>query len=333
MIPRPDNGRWPAGTGEAQGLAQAIAAQEVPVPSGARARVWRGVEARRARRSWIGFTLAVPAAAAGAMAAVVLLRPPTAPVEQTFHASAQPAAVELRALHGGGVRLVLAPGSDAAIEQDDERGAVIALRRGGVLAKVDHRDPAAPLTVRAGATSVKVVGTVLWVRAAADERAEVAVAEGAVEVSAGDATVRVGAGERWPREAQLPDPATRAQLGPPAVTIGFDPPAVAPLAPAPTVISLPAPRPAPLAAESALYQKGWRLRGHGDARGALAAWQRQRTRFPGGVLRAEADTSVVEALLALGRAAEARREIDRYLARHPDDLSASEMHALRDQLR
>jgi hypothetical protein len=84
-----------------------------------------------------------------------------------------------------------------------------------------------------------------------------------------------------------------------------------------------------LRAESALYEIGRRrLRDLDQPRAALAAWERQRSRFPSGALRPEADLSIVEALVRLDERARARREIDAYLATWPDGLATPELRYL-----
>lgn len=88
-----------------------------------------------------------------------------------------------------------------------------------------------------------------------------------------------------------------------------------------------------LAGETALYQSArlWRD-ALGDPERALAFLQEQRTRFPGGALRAEADLSIIELLPRVGRHADAMTETSRFLAAHPNDLHRGEIRLLRGNI-
>jgi hypothetical protein len=348
------NGPWPEGTESVRRLAVAIAAEPIAVPPWAQARVWARVLARRERARRVRLMLAV--AMAPAMVAVLVgalaLRSAAPSVVSLAGARWSDGARRAVDIHGA-ARVVVGEGSNVSLVEDDARGLVFEVARGSLLAHVAHRPEGAPMWVRTPAAEVKVVGTTLWVDV--DERGAptVAVAHGTVEVTpkAGasarePAKVMVRGGERWPfgstREVAAEDVSL---LGADALEGGRF--AAAPPAPPPAVQAcdqLPA-REAiaclsrlaadgePLRAESALYQIGWvELRDLGDARAALSTWQRQRARFPGGVLRAEADVSIIEVLVRLGERARARREIDGYLAAHPDGIAAPERRRLRDQL-
>jgi tetratricopeptide (TPR) repeat protein len=88
-----------------------------------------------------------------------------------------------------------------------------------------------------------------------------------------------------------------------------------------------------LAGETAQYEiaRLWR-----DSLGApdraVAAFQTQRSRFPNGVLRVEADLSIIELLPRLGRHADALAESERFLAAHPKAERNGEIHLLRGNI-
>jgi len=65
---------------------------------------------------------------------------------------------------------------------------------------------------------------------------------------------------------------------------------------------------------------------------ALAAFKAQRSRFPSGALRTEADLSIIELLPRLGRHAEAMTETERFLIAHPKAERRGEIHLLRGNI-
>jgi hypothetical protein len=341
------NGPWPEGTAEARALAGAIAIDPVEVPPWAQARVWARIEARRQRAHRIRKVLAFAAApAVGLVVALVasLHGVVSGGMAGTRWADGSQRAVDVH----GDARVVLAEGSRVSLVEDDSRGVVFDVARGSLLARVKHRPAGSPFRVHTPKADVKVVGTVLWVDVAPDGTPTVSVARGVVEVTpTGGETVSVHGGERWPAgSARAPTPADVSLLGTDALEGGrFAPPVALGAASTQTGCEGLVGRAAlacldrlaasddPLRAESALYEIGWRqLREMGDARAALAAWQKQRARFPGGVLRLEADVSIIEALVRLRDDAHARHEIDAYLGAHPDGMAAPEVHYLRGSL-
>ncbi len=214
----------------------------------------------------------------------------------------------------------------------------------------------APLSIETPAFTAKVVGTVLRVVVHEGGRATLAVGHGAVEVTPrGGAPVMVRSGGRWPADSvDAPSAEELSRLGAAdleGVTAASFAPGVngnvsvngnvgvsgnasvngnacrgsaeerlaCELARADSGDAL--------AAESALYQAGWiALREQGRPDRALALWDRERGRFPHGVLAREAQTSIVDALLELGRTRRARAEIADYLRTDPDGLRAGELH-------
>jgi tetratricopeptide (TPR) repeat protein len=88
-----------------------------------------------------------------------------------------------------------------------------------------------------------------------------------------------------------------------------------------------------LTGETAQYELGrlWRD-SFGDSQHALASFQEQRSRFPHGALRIEADLSIIELLPRLGRHSEALAETERFLATHPKSERRGEIHLLRGNI-
>jgi len=134
----------------------------------------------------------------------------------------------------------------------------------------------------------------------------------------------------WLRSGAIPAMAPPAQAPPPAV------PSIAPR-PAPQPAAVPGasaacPAPAPRAAdreretdhglghERALLDQAHASLVAGDPGRALVALDRHRRLFPDGRLEEERDVLRVQALLAAGRAKEARAEAGRFLHKHPASL-------------
>jgi tetratricopeptide (TPR) repeat protein len=70
----------------------------------------------------------------------------------------------------------------------------------------------------------------------------------------------------------------------------------------------------------------------GEPDRALAAFQTQRSRFPNGVLRTEADLSIIELLPRLDRHADALAESEQFLTAHPKAERNGEIHLLRGNI-
>jgi hypothetical protein len=350
-------------------LARAARAGVATPPAGSRARVWAKIEAERARqlaprRRWKlpAFALAA-AACAVAIAVVRTSTPATAlviassgtPIEvaagHPLPALAESALVDLPAVG----RMVAGPGTLATLDRFDAKNVSITLSRGSLLAHVTPRHERAPFIIHTRDFTARVVGTVLRVVAHADGSASIAVGHGAVEVQpASGAPVLVKSGERWPREASdAPSADELSRLGAADLEgAGLDSfGAVAPkpqaAAAAPSRDCKPLHGEAAVScwlavaedasdsirSESALYQAGWiRMHELGDAAFAIGIWERQRTRHPRGLLRDEAQTSIIDALVSLGRTRAAEVEIADYLRAHPEGLRSAEMHFVRATL-
>jgi hypothetical protein len=325
-------------------------------------RVWARVDSRRGR----GVRLAWPMFAAGAVCAVVaslfVLRvarreTPVLPfvvaangsqktvrLGETVSPSPEMTLVDL---HGAG-RMVADAGSAVVFDHFDARGISLRVDRGSVLLHVAPRPVDAPFIVRTPGFVAKVVGTVLHVTVR-DGRSVIAVGHGRVEVEpVGAAPVVVATGQRWPADARdVPRPELFERLGPTDLE-GTGATSFAPHV-EPVVEALKSCEGAPdeamhcyldlaraadsVRAESALYEAGWiALRDLQDPSRALGIWRDQRKRFPNGLLADEAQTSTVDALVALGRTQRARAEIDAYLRVHPQGLRAAEMHFVKGTL-
>ena len=313
----------------------------------ARQRVWAGVHAPWKRTSRGGSVrrwpmLAVIGAASVATALVGLRvvqhqaarGPVGAPPPASGSAPIESAHGSLHRLAGGvdaqlSPRATLIPGDTAQAPE---------VRQGRVRFSVPHQPPGQRWAVRAGAYRVVVLGTVFDV-AVEHEGVEVSVASGVVQIEeavSGRRLERVAAGEQWssdsaPVPAVVAPPAERGTgSGTGTGTIGkTDAGGPQALAQAREARRLGEPRRA-LAiygrlvaaggalAESALYEMGTiEYEDLHDPAAALETWQRYRRRYPEGVLRAEADLSVLEVLPRLGQEGKALDEARAFLRRHP----------------
>ena len=344
----------------ARELVRRAARLQVGANSSARARVWRALEERRAverdrparrRIGWIMFGAGAAFAAAIAFALV----PRGRSSELTISASAEAATLDL----SGDGRVVAGPGTLARLARNErDRTVRLTVDKGTLLAHVKPRPADAPFLVETPAFTARVVGTVLRIAAHADGRASIAVGHGAVVVTPRGGSARIiHAGERWPSDAtDAPSSDELSRMGA-ADLEGADAAAFAPSLPPPAKpIVAPAKPEAPgcaqlhgeaaiacwlrvsdeadpLRAETALYQAGWiRMHELHDAAFALGIWERQRSRFPHGVLREEVQASIIDALVALHRTHAAEAEIAEYLRAHPHGLRSSEMHFVRATL-
>jgi ferric-dicitrate binding protein FerR (iron transport regulator) len=268
----------------------------------------------------------------------------------------------------GGTEVDLEPSSAFSLDRKNHPS----IDKGRVTLSVPRQKPGHRFTLRAGPYQISVLGTKFQVRVAG-ERVGVEVEEGAVEVSRAGRKVLVEAGEAWHspsgaepatrvrRVARAPERVAAAEPTPPP------PPAPEPLAVAPVASASASAattgaaadqfRQAQLAlangqnqraleilealargrgpaAENAAYEVGRVLRYHFTRpRQALAAWYRYRARFPQGMLRAETDLSIVDALLVVGDRAGALAEADAFLGRHPESERRAEITRIAQQLR
>lgn len=243
---------------------------------------------------------------------------------------------------GGGAEAEMA--EDSAITWDNQHRPSI--EQGSAQLTVPHQPPGWRFSVTAGPYVVTVVGTRFEVHIAANTVA-VEVNEGVVEVWRGSRSTRLVAGDSWngplyPDEA--PPPAEKPQsIAPPPVK-----------AAGPTNRGLQAAEAALQAgdtgkaielltrtaagrgpaAENAAYELGRIARYNlNRPRQAVALWDKYRTRFPSGLLRTEADLSIVDTLSNLGDGRAALAEADAFLARHPGSERRFEVQKLAERLR
>jgi hypothetical protein len=228
--------------------------------------------------------------------------------------------------------------------------------KGRVRLSVPRQKPGHHFSLRAGPYVISVLGTKFQVRVAGDS-VGVDVEEGVVEVSRGARVVRVEAGEAW-TSPSVTEPAPRPRVQRARERLAAVAPAPAP-EPAPPSNNAAADqfRAAQMAlseghpqkaleileslarglgpsAENAAYEVGKILRYDlKRPRQALAAWYRYRARFPHGMLRAETDISIVDALLVVGDKSGALAEADAFLARYPDSERRGELTRIVQQLR
>ena len=308
----------------------------------ARQRVWAAVHtpwaaAERPRR-WpllAAAGLAAAMIAAGLIAFqrrdVVVVTPAAPPVTGSAPLDAAGGA---RYRLAGGVDAELAP--RAALVPGDAEAAP-EVRRGRVRFSVPHQTAGRRYSVRAGAYRITVLGTVFDV-SVEEAAVRVSVASGVVQIEeagSGRRLERLAAGEEWSSAQSV------EELGPPPAHPSPPPPrrapAAAPADPAATKALAEArearrtgdPRRAlalydrlvaaggPLA-ESALFEMATiENEDLHDAGRALVTWQRYRDRYPHGLLRAEADLSVIEVLPRLHQEGRALDEARAFLRRYP----------------
>jgi tetratricopeptide (TPR) repeat protein len=247
---------------------------------------------------------------------------------------------------GGGAEAALAENS--ALTWDNQHRPSI--EDGSAMLTVPHQPPGWRFSVTAGPYVVTVVGTRFEVHIAANTVA-VEVNEGVVEVWRGSRSTRLVAGDSWngplyPHEA-LPAEASPAEkpqsLAPPhpraaattnrglqaaeaALQMGDTSKAI-------EILTRTAAGTGP-AAQNASYELGRIARYNlNRPRQAITLWEKYRTRFPSGLLRTEADLSIVDTLSSVGDMHAALAEADAFLARHPASERRFEVQRLAERLR
>ena len=78
-------------------------------------------------------------------------------------------------------------------------------------------------------------------------------------------------------------------------------------------------------AEHAAYEIGRSLNERGQSSAAVAAWRRYRSDYPNGILRVEADVSIIETLARAGETDDALTEATDFLRRRPDSERRGEI--------
>jgi hypothetical protein len=265
-----------------------------------------------------------------------------------------PAVVRTGAREGRAVRLK----SGARVDLRSQTTLVVdagqrpVLRRGRARLAVPKQPPDETFSVAAGPYVVVVVGTKFNL-GVSNRQVEVDVREGTVEVWRGGHMIRLHAGASWKGPVRLGKPGRGAQRrltrlhAPPTEVAPLarpddSPPdlyqeALAALARNDMTIGLGMLRQVAagegISAENAGYLIGRVLRDQlYQPRQAIVDWKRYRDRFPEGLLRHEADVSIIETLLTLGDKAAVRLEVEAFLVRHPHSDRYLEMKEIAARL-
>ena len=266
----------------------------------------------------------------------------TGPDELARHRLARGVSVELAS------RSALIPGDETTPPE---------VKVGQVRFEVPHQAPGRRYVVRAGAYQVVVIGTTFDVGVDAAGVA-VGVTTGVVAVedaASGRQLARLTPGLHWTSgsgdasgatpERTPPGPRLRSRAARPrpalaaatAAAKAADPVAARSLDAAGAALRAGDPHAAieryqrvvdgggPMA-ETALYRIGLiQAEDLHDSKHALETWQRHRTQYPTGLLRAETDLSIFEALARAGKAPQALDEARAFLSRHPDSERRAEV--------
>lgn len=250
---------------------------------------------------------------------------------------------------GAGVEL----DANSVLSWDAERRPSV--ERGQARFEVPHQAPGTRFAVSAGPYVISVVGTKFHV-GVGDDRVSVEVEQGVVEVWRGTRSVRLVEGDSWAgpirglasptverrpaagtsvRRTSPVDSPARAENGPASVELTEARMALSEGRPEDALAMLThCAKGVGPAAENAAYEMGRVLRdGLHRPRAALAAWVTYRTRFPGGLLRAEADLSILETLAKVGDKAAALSEAQVFLARYPNSERRDEVARLAARVR
>jgi ferric-dicitrate binding protein FerR (iron transport regulator) len=285
------------------------------------------------------------------------------PVDQVAVSEAERAPGH-RVRTGAGERARVALGGGAEAELD-ENSAITwdsqhrpSVEGGSARLSVPHQPPGWRFSVTAGPYVVTVVGTKFEVRVAGHS-VGVEVTEGIVEVWHGSHSTRLVAGDSWHGPLNLDEstpaqpsvaPEARSDKGRAVIV-----PATAHGKPAlqasqslldaraavqagnaskaVEILSHTAQGSGP-AAENAAYELAWIARYNlNRPRQAVALWEKYRTRFPSGLLRAEADLSIVETLSHVGDVRGALSEAESFISRYPDSERRPEVQRLAERLR
>lgn len=273
----------------------------------------------------------------------------------------------IRTHKGERVRVALGGGAMADLDQESSITWDVqhrpSIERGTASLSVPHQPPGWRFSVTAGPYVVTVVGTKFKVEVGS-RTVGVEVSEGVVEVWRGSQSTRLVAGDAWHGPLFPEESASTSTSAGPAVAARV--PSERPRAAA-VASSLAPARPATPdnrglrdaqsalqsgdvnramdllsqtaqgagpAAENAAYEMARITRYNlNRPRQAVALWDKYRTRFPSGILRTEADLSIVDTLSQLGEVREAMTEAKGFLARHPNSERRQEVQRLIDRLR
>jgi tetratricopeptide (TPR) repeat protein len=308
------------------------------------------------RPRWISFAAGVGCTAALAGAAALWLLPrldaKRAPV-----VAARPPVVEVRSAPategtvrtGAGERLQLGltGGAEARLEGSTvmriDRGGRPSVDGGEVAFNVPHPRPGHQVVVFAGPYRVVLAGARFRLRLDESRRVYVDAQDGVVEVWDRARVARLASGESWTSpQVEVPaattlalaeptkDTRPRARAAPPAPGDDAAAAAQAALAAGDASRALTLYRAlakgAGPASENAAYEVGKILRDRmAQPTAAVTAWRRYRDAHPAGVLRVEADVSIIETLARAGESAGALAEANDFLRNHPDSERRGEI--------
>jgi hypothetical protein len=254
---------------------------------------------------------------------------------------------------GERLQLTLAGGTEARLESSSvmvvDREGRPAVDGGEIAFSVPHQQPGHSYVVQAGPYRVIVLGTRFKLRLDEDRRLFVNVDEGVVEVWDHARLARLNPGEAWASQAvaaAAPKPAParerarvvalRAPSAPGRGADGtVDDAEVAARAQSALVagentralaLYRALAQRGGAAGENAAYEIGKVLRDRlGQPGNAVAAWRRYRADHPNGLLRVEADVSIVETLVHAGDVRGALGEANDFLRNHPDSERRAEI--------
>jgi FecR protein/Tetratricopeptide repeat len=280
----------------------------------------------------------------------VALRPTATPAVETRIVPAPEGAAEgtIRTGAGEQLQLTLMGGAEARLESStvmtvDHAGRA-KVDGGEVAFRVPHQAPGHSYVVLAGPYRVVVLGTRFKLRLDDARRVVIDAQEGVVEIWDHARLASLAPGETWVSPA-LPGLATPpAADAPPAhthphpratvaeATNADDVEAVAKAA----LVAGDATRALALyrglaqhggpAAENAAYEVGKILRDRlGQPANAISAWRRYRAEHPNGVLRVEADVSIIETLVHTGDTTDALAEANDFVRNHPESERRAEI--------
>ena len=222
--------------------------------------------------------------------------------------------------------LTIAAQSVVQVHGDDHSGWLIQLHGGKVGCRVAPRGDRPPFVVRAGDTTVTVVGTRFSVERTG-EQARVSVQEGSVRVEREGRQVRLHAGDSWP-----PEPGESS--APPAANEGSPVPAVEEEGRAEDASDEPSTPPARAPGRTGmtsqgLFERAARL----EARDPKAALGMYRRVGPQGPWAANALYGRARLELELGDTPRARRDLELYVRRYPQGANAADVRALLERAR
>ncbi len=260
--------------------------------------------------------------------------PKAAPLEASIQLGMVPTELPTGTIDlGGGITAALADQTSATARF--QKGTLdITLASGSIELHVPPRGIGQAVLVTAGDHRFTVVGTVFTV-SHPPRRLDLAVSEGLVAVSKeGAHLATVAAGETW----SLALPSFTPRRFAPQVSRGTSAKDCTRFA-ADTQVReriqcyREQARGRGPDGERAQYELARLLRdGPGDLTAALGAFELQRSRFPRGDLRIEADRAIIELLPRLGRNAEALAETQMFLDEHPDAEYRAEIRLVRGDI-